>query len=940
MDENIKRIMHENTLFHRTLQEAPLFVTFQNPEGIIEFSSKAMDDLYKDQFDTVVGLTCDDLYDETTRIKVSAANMEVYRTKEVRRDEMMMKLGKQLKVVDALRIPLMDDDKKVLGIVTLCIDISETSSIKDKLEQVSGLQSVIIDIASSFVNVHLSSFTQVVDKSLQKLGHAMNADRVYIFQYDFKNNVMDNTYEWCNEGVESEIDNLKGIPITDFLDGWVNVHRRNETVAIANVEALDKRSNLYQVLHPQGIKSLFTMPIYIGKECFGFLGFDAVKQQRNWTVVPEPLKIMPQLYSSLFHRYTILDELERVKDEAMSASAVKTEFLTKVTHEIRTPLNGIQNALYLLEETRLDEDQQQYTEILKLSHDTLNGLVDNILNYSQIEAKQMQHLPKDVLLEQELVKLIKVHKYIASNKEIGLYLDYDYSIPSKVSIDIEKVIQILSNLLHNGIKFTNYGNVKLQVSKIKDHAPYVDIEFAVVDTGIGISPDHLPHIFEEFYQVGDMLSKRDSGTGLGLTIANELTSFLKSKLTVKSKERRGSTFAFTLTMFVPETVETQLVPLNALLMKVTEGTTSNVQDMLESHIEQVELCTMQMKRALDYESYDIVFVTTNDARLYSQKLPDLKKKLALFPESVKKVLLIDGAKSPIMLDSFDLFDHHFEIPEATKTIIGYIRQDRVLSSSIFRRTDQDDEQGGKKSILLVDDNAVNRKAMAKVLEGMDLHVTEARHGYEALEIVQTKRFDLIFMDILMPGIDGYETTKRIRDLDTMASSVPIIAVTANDVESTRLKAFEFGMNGVLAKPLMKEDLNQLLNDYFAAAKPIQKKAKQSTISVFDELEFEQLYDENSTRIEIIEAFLEEQEQDMERIMDAFESESTEYIYKELHYFKGSFAYLKANKIYRLTQTILDLCNQNMLEEALMLKESFLGNYNQLIKELNEYITKK
>jgi CheY-like chemotaxis protein len=241
----------------------------------------------------------------------------------------------------------------------------------------------------------------------------------------------------------------------------------------------------------------------------------------------------------------------------------------------------------------------------------------------------------------------------------------------------------------------------------------------------------------------------------------------------------------------------------------------------------------------------------------------------------------------------------------------------------------------RQKILVVDDNNINRRVMSQLLKGMLIDVEEAKDGYEAIEMVKNNNFDLVFMDIFMPGIDGYETSSRIRDLGGVKGNIPIIAVTAEDLEVTQKKAGAYKMNGVLAKPFRKENLEKLL-DANIGSTGIQNFSRIDSLPVFNKSEFELFYEEEFFRKEILTTFFGDQHNDLEKISKAFKEADCQSIHDALHYMKGSFTYLKAERILELTQTILDLTYKNKLNETLLLEKQLMHDYSMLLKELLEY----
>jgi CheY-like chemotaxis protein len=237
-------------------------------------------------------------------------------------------------------------------------------------------------------------------------------------------------------------------------------------------------------------------------------------------------------------------------------------------------------------------------------------------------------------------------------------------------------------------------------------------------------------------------------------------------------------------------------------------------------------------------------------------------------------------------------------------------------------------------VLFVDDNRINRRVAAQLLKHMDLDVTEAEDGYEAIQLLKTESFDLIFMDVMMPGIDGYQTAEIIRQKELISSDVPIFAVTANEAEMSLDEALEVGMNGLITKPLRKEEVYNQLKPYFE--KETAHDIKRLTAIVFDKDAFEKMYSEVFLRQEIIASFLSQTQKNQHDLKQAFEHESCEEIKERLVYMKGLFKYLHGLKMIELIDTLMKLCKEDNFVEMLQIQDLFIENYDELVEVLRDY----
>ncbi|MBN2605145.1 MAG: response regulator [Bacilli bacterium] len=245
------------------------------------------------------------------------------------------------------------------------------------------------------------------------------------------------------------------------------------------------------------------------------------------------------------------------------------------------------------------------------------------------------------------------------------------------------------------------------------------------------------------------------------------------------------------------------------------------------------------------------------------------------------------------------------------------------------------DEKNRRKILVVDDNNISRRVMCQILKGMHINVEEAKNGYEAIDMIKKDNFDMIFMDIFMPLMDGYETSLKIRDLGGTKGNIPIIAVTGEDLEFTERKIVEYKINDVLAKPFRKEDLEKLFEKSFDIENSYND-VQTENLPIFNQGDFELFYEDKKFRKEILTTFFGDQHKDLEKISKAFKEADCESIHDALHYMKGSFTYLKAERILDLTERILDFTYRNELNETLLLEKQLMLNYSLLLKELLNY----
>lgn len=418
--------------------------------------------------------------------------------------------------------------------------------VENEVAYLSDLQRILMMIASKYINISLEEVESAIQESLGELGRFVNADRVYIFNYDFKNQVCNNTHEWCEEGIEPQINELQGVPI-DVIPWWTEAHFQNKTLFIPDVFELPEDDGVRHILEPQDIKSLMTLPMFNNGELTGFLGFDSVKEHHFYTEKEEVLlQVFSDMLVNVTNRKKLELELIRAKNRAEESDRLKTSFLSNMSHEIRTPMNGILGFAGLLKETEFsDEEHNEYIGIIEKSGQRMLNIINDIVNISQIESGQAKVEISEIDVNRELSKLYSTYKEDAENKGIELLYNGDLFRKEIIQTDAEKLLSVISNLLSNAIKFTHEGSISFGFDKVND-----SLQFYVKDTGEGITPMQRELIFERFRQGNESLARKYEGAGLGLSISKAYIQLLGGEIWVDSEVGKGSKFYFTVPLSI------------------------------------------------------------------------------------------------------------------------------------------------------------------------------------------------------------------------------------------------------------------------------------------------------------------------------------------------------------------------------------------------------
>ena len=729
--------------------------------------------------------------------------------------------------------PVRDEAGKLVNFIAISEDVTEQKKSEVTLAQQYGRQSALAEIELSINEQR--ELNAVLEHIVADTKNLLPASIASIVLWDAQKQEF--TVSATTESGRGKQFTAENVRRTGGASRWIIDNRRPHVVSNAKEDSLTTNP----ILAESGMAAFVGFPLLAEGEALGVLYALDDKPRKLNTDDLDFLSSLAHRAAAAIVRVRLYDRLRASKENAEAASRAKSEFLANMSHEIRTPMNGIIGMTELALETPLTAEQRGYLSTVRNSGNDLLHLINDILDFSRIEAGKLELHIERFNLRNALAETLKSLGHRAHEKGLELTLHILPDVPNAIEGDLVRIRQVIINMVGNAIKFTDHGNVGVEVSRAGSDTVHLirrrgkhtqhagdecDLHFTVSDTGVGIPREKQLHVFEAFTQADSTISRKYGGSGLGLAISSNLVRMMGGQVWVESQVGKGSRFHFTARLRVqpenpPDTAHTtDRLAARRILIADDDETNREVLcemvagwNMQPTAVSNGPSALAELKAAADaHTPYAIL--------LLDDEMPEMNG-FALAGE-INNTPALTGTASIMMLSSTD------PAAEAARCSKVGIRQaltkpvgqsellDAIMAilqpggMNIIAQTSEPPAREALR-ILLVEDNEVNLELAMHLLTRMGHSVFTVRNGLQAVSAVEKDRFDLCFMDLQMPEMDGMDATIRIRAMETAGlPHTPIVALTAHAIKGSRERYIEAGMDDYVTKPVRRKDLSDAI----------------------------------------------------------------------------------------------------------------------------------
>ncbi len=729
---------------------------------------------------------------------------------------------------------------------------------------------------------------------------------------------------------------------------FICCHQFNEDYFSKTLQKGKAVRNFYENVPPQlqetfynsskNYRSLLVAPVFVVDDLFGYIAISGDKEGVEYTEVQESMLLMAgNLFANARRRYEMDLQVHQAHEEALLSSKAKSNFLANMSHEIRTPLNAILGmAEIVVRDSEGGATAEYATEIKKASRNLLS-IINDILDISKIESGKLEIIELEYYITSLLNDVIGLSKVRLQNKSsVILTTHIDNKIPAKLIGDEIRVKQILLNILSNAIKFTRVGNIHFSATSEHSDGKTM-LTFVVKDTGIGIKKEDMEKLFMQFERVDTKKNRNIEGTGLGLAITKQLCEMMGGSISVESEVGKGSTFTIKLPQKYNEyiAIVESCPKKEVLIYEARDIYAQAVKSSIEDIGSVCEICNNQsdLLNLLNERDFDFLFVPA----VHVSKVKNLKQSLR---RNFIIVLMVDPGDTVIYRDSTTV-----SLP------ISCIQLANIFGSNDKYIQEKEEIRhfvAPKANILVVDDNQVNLKVAKGLMTPYNFKIDTAVNGALAVEMIKNNIYDLVFMDHMMPEMDGIDATNVIRGLDgDYYKNVPIIALTANALVGARELFVKEGMNDFLAKPIEIQKLNSILLNWIPKGKI--KFVSSATDESDDEniLTIDGVNTEHGIKliggnmddyIDILHSFYNDGVNKINTIGSAFAKQDFKNFRIDVHAVKSAAATIGAYGISEQAKKLEMAAIDNNIQYITAYTDEFIDNYTQLLYDIKDSVS--